>query len=126
MMRTFRIGLKLPATVDCPLMTTIRQYVQSRVRLARYVAVSWIIVLLIAAITIFPVLASKDGFGWTFIGLLPLVAAYIVIGWWTKCPRCKGSLLPVVFARRSGTHVPSACPRCGVSLDEQMNGAPKV
>ena len=52
-------------------MTTIRQYVESRVRLARYVAVPWVIVLLMAAITIFPVLASKDGFGWMFIGLLP-------------------------------------------------------
>jgi hypothetical protein len=101
---------------------TIREYVKRRVRFARYFAALWILVLLILGFTVFPALMGKDGGNWMLLGLLPIAAAFYIIGRQTKCPRCVASLqimtIEAIVPFRGS--IPDRCPHCAVNLDEPM------
>jgi hypothetical protein len=102
---------------------TIRDYIQRRGKMARYVGFAYIVVLMIAAFTLFPALMSDNGTLWMVVAMLPLVAVYYVIGQLTKCPRCQTSLylMAMQTANPFGGEIPNFCPHCGVSLDEPMS-----
>jgi hypothetical protein len=102
---------------------TIREYIARRVKLARYFAAVWFFVLMLLAFTVFPALLSKNGTGWMVLGLMPMTVVFYLIGRWTICPRCQGSLSMMTinaFVPWHGGSMPDKCPHCAVSLDEPV------
>lgn len=93
---------------------TIREY--------RYFSAFWFFVLMLLAFTVLPALLSKNGTGWMIVGLMPMTVGFYLIGRWTICPQCKGSLSIMTINAIVPWHgaMPGKCPQCGVSLDEPM------
>jgi hypothetical protein len=88
---------------------TIREYIERR---ATVVAL-----LIVLALLVFPDVIAMFSTGGMLVGLVPTLALYYAIGWWTNCPRCKGSLSKTMMEAVFLTNVPDKCPHCGVSLD---------
>jgi hypothetical protein len=89
---------------------TIREYIERRATVVALV--------IVLALLVFPDVIAMFSTGGILVGLVPILALYYAIGWWTNCPRCKGSLSKTMTeAVFTLTIVPDKCPHCGVSLD---------
>jgi hypothetical protein len=99
---------------------TIREYIQSRVRLLRIIRLGWAVVP-ITVILIFPKWAKTFAVYLIAFAYLAMIAASSVVASQTKCPRCNGSLREFTskwLNPRFGFS--DSCPHCGVSIDEPM------
>ena len=89
---------------------TIHEYIERRAMV--------VVVVIVLALLVFPDVIAMFGTGGMLVGLVPILALFYAIGWWTNCPRCKGGLSKTMTeAVFTLTNVPDKCPHCSVSLD---------
>ena len=100
---------------------TIREYIERRATVVALVT--------ILALLVFPDVIAMFSTVGMLVGLVPILALYYAIGWWTNCPRCRGSLSKTMTeAVFTLTNVSDKCPHCGVSLDAPLisSGEPRA
>jgi hypothetical protein len=108
-------------------MTTIRQHVERRGMLIRYLAIVWIVVMFIA-VFVFPERFALVEWWQAMCYYIPLFLLYFIFAATTKCPRCNASLGMMIekVANPFSSDVPNQCPGCGVSFAERMDGRSKL
>lgn len=101
---------------------TIGEYIVRRGRLVQGLSLFCAIALLAASLLFNAFSKKTAGKAWILIWVALVFSITGVIGFLTKCPRCKRSLGSLVSQVSTGRGIKtlSVCPQCRVSLEEPM------
>jgi hypothetical protein len=103
---------------------TIREYIVKRGRFVQGFSLLCAIGILGTVFSFRPTSTRTADKVWILVAVILIFSINWVIGFVTKCPRCKGSLGSLVSRVSSGwgNKTIGICPHCHVSLDELMDG----
>jgi hypothetical protein len=102
---------------------TIGEYVERRGLMLRYLAIA-LTAIAVGAIFVFPEYFDQAMRWKEVFCFLPILLLYGIFAMTTKCPRCHASLGESINAAAMPfSMAPDACPGCGVSFKEQLDGS---
>jgi hypothetical protein len=105
---------------------TIREYIVRRGRLVQGFSLLCVIALLAMSLFFHPSSTRTADKTWILVCVALVFSINWVVGFLTKCPRCKRTLGSLVsqISTGWGNKTISVCPHCGVNLDEPADGPP--
>jgi hypothetical protein len=102
---------------------TIREYIERRGLVLRYLAMALMATMFFVAVYVFPRLFDQITRRERAVCFLPVLALYGFFAVTTKCPRCHANLRESIeaVAMPFSSLTPDRCPQCDLGFDEPMN-----
>lgn len=100
---------------------TIREYVERRGLVVRYLAIVWTLAILFA-VFVFPERFALIKVWQAACYYPPILLLYVIFAATTKCPQCRANWGEMVWnaANPFSSSFPDQCPHCGMNLGETM------